>query len=246
VEQKNSIERKFYNEKAKELLLNLSEKELLYDPCATFPLRYKYFHSLFSDIKGKKVLDCGCGTGYHSVLCAKKGALVTAIDISEEMLKISKMRAKYNGVLDKIHFCLMSVEEMSFSKREIFDIVIGCGVLHHLQLELAGKRISEVLKKGGKAIFLEPLINSRLLLWIRSLIPVPCHESPGGGGLTYKDITTFGSFFRKTSIKHFLHIFTRIKIEKLESILDRIDSVLLLNFPSLRKLAGGVVIEYTR
>lgn len=248
VEKKNLIEQKFYNEKANSLLSNLDEKQLLYSSEEEFPARYKYFHSLFRDVHHKKVLDCGCGTGYHSVLCAKNGALVTGIDISEEMLKISAMRAKCNGVSDKIRFYLMPVERMSLNKGE-FDIVIGCGILHHLQLELAGEKISEVLKNGGKAVFLEPLINSRFFFWLRSLIPIPCHESPGGGGLTYQEISIFSNFFRETSIKtfHFLTRLTRLSgFERLERMLDKIDWVILGNFPLVRKFAGAIVIQCIR
>lgn len=245
VDKKNLIERKFYNEKAKLFLSTLDKKQLVCSPLEGFPLRHRYFCSLFVDIKGKKVLDCGCGMGYYSVLCAKRGALVTAIDISEEMLKISKIRAKLNGVGNKIRFYCMSVERMSFTKEEKFDVVIGCGALHHFQLELAGKNISKTLKKGGKAIFLEPLIGSRFLFWFRSFFPVPCEESPGGGGLTYEEIAMFSKFFSKTSIKTF-HFFTRLKLAKLEQVFEKIDSIMLWNFAFTKKLAGAVVIQCIR
>ncbi len=57
---------------------------------------------LLEHIKNKKILDLGCGTGRYSITLAKKGAIVTAIDFSEEMLAVAKKNAKKENV--KINF----------------------------------------------------------------------------------------------------------------------------------------------
>src|SRR3990167_9283383 len=54
---------------------------------------------LLGDVKGKKILDFGCGTGIYAKLLTKKGAIVKGFDISEEMLKIAKQE---NPKLDLI------------------------------------------------------------------------------------------------------------------------------------------------
>lgn len=45
-------------------------------------------------VSGKKVLDIGCGTGLLSAMLAKKGAHVTGIDLSAEMLEVASQRAE--------------------------------------------------------------------------------------------------------------------------------------------------------
>lgn len=49
--------------------------------------------SLIGNVKGKKMLDAGCGHGYYSLLLAKKGPRVTGIDISEKMIELAKKDA---------------------------------------------------------------------------------------------------------------------------------------------------------
>ena len=48
----------------------------------------------FERWKGKKVLEVGCGIGTDTINFARGGALVTAVDLSEESLKIARQRAK--------------------------------------------------------------------------------------------------------------------------------------------------------
>jgi len=45
-------------------------------------------------VKGRDLLDVGCGTGRHAVLLSEKGFKVTGIDLSPEMLKIARRRSK--------------------------------------------------------------------------------------------------------------------------------------------------------
>ncbi len=49
------------------------------------------------ELKGKKVLEIGCGSGLLSILCSKKGAEMTAVDISPQAGAITKENAEKNG-----------------------------------------------------------------------------------------------------------------------------------------------------
>nr|WP_130859859.1 methyltransferase domain-containing protein [Gracilibacillus phocaeensis] len=44
---------------------------------------------LLGDVKGKRILDAGCGEGYLSRKLAQSGAKVTAVDYAERMLEIA-------------------------------------------------------------------------------------------------------------------------------------------------------------
>ncbi len=50
------------------------------------------------DLRDKLVLEIGCGTGFLSVLMAKKGAVVTATDVNQEAVEISRANAHTNNV----------------------------------------------------------------------------------------------------------------------------------------------------
>src|SRR6266850_789952 len=49
-----------------------------------FPLEYAY--ALLGDVRGRTVLDFGCGSGQNSLLLARRGAEVIGVDISESLL----------------------------------------------------------------------------------------------------------------------------------------------------------------
>lgn len=67
------------------------------------------------------------------------------------------MNAEFNDVADKTNISIMSVQDLEFDDN-MFDYAVGLGALHHLNLDLAGKELSRVLKPGGAAIFVEPRI----------------------------------------------------------------------------------------
>jgi ubiquinone/menaquinone biosynthesis C-methylase UbiE len=53
----------------------------------------------FSEIKpGERVLDIGCGTGDQAIYFAKKGAIVTGIDINPKMIELALTRKKKEGL----------------------------------------------------------------------------------------------------------------------------------------------------
>lgn len=67
----------------------------------------KHIKLIFDNVKifpGFNVLDMACGAGRHAILLAKKGLSVTAVDLSENLLKIAKQTAdKENLHIDFIH-----------------------------------------------------------------------------------------------------------------------------------------------
>lgn len=81
---------------------------------------------------GRRVLEIGCGIGTDTVNFARAGALVTAVDLSEESLALAKRRAAVMGVADKVTFHHANAEALSQSVPvEPYDLVYSFGVLHH-------------------------------------------------------------------------------------------------------------------
>jgi len=112
---------------------------------------WKIFYSP-EEVKGKSVLDAGCGTGIFSIIFSRNGASqVTGIDISEGSLETAR-RLKENFKLDNAVFKKADMLALPFPN-ERFDIVWAWGAVHHTLDPL--KAISElmrVLKPSGSLV----------------------------------------------------------------------------------------------
>jgi|GEM_PF-2522587 len=147
-----------------------------------------------------RVLDCGCGHGVLSVLLAKLGVQVTAVDISPNSIKITRRLAYANEVGEKIDLLVAALEHLPF-KDGRFDYVFGTRVLHHVDIMSAGVQLSRILKAKGGGIFWECTEKNPILRFarkhIRRLISMPKfgtkHEHP----LTKEEIDSLGRNFGK-------------------------------------------------
>lgn len=92
----------------------------------------KQYESILNFVEPEiRVLDAGCGEGVLAVLMAKKGAIVTACDISQPNIEKSKIYAREEGVDDRIDFLVADSENLPF-KDNSFDLVVSSHVLEHL------------------------------------------------------------------------------------------------------------------
>jgi len=110
--------------------------------------------SLIGDVTHKRVLDAGCGYGYYSVLLAKKGAMVTGIDISEKMIELAKNNADKASV--ECQFLVCDMQDLSMLASNTFDMVISSIVVSHLDdIRKAFSEVFRVLKCNGIFAFSE-------------------------------------------------------------------------------------------
>ena len=123
------------------------------------------------DIAGQKILDYGCGRGYESLTYMKHGAIVHGIDISPVYIEDAHRSAKIAGFNKRqFSFHVMDAHSLRFKDCE-FDLVIGCGILHHLDIDIALGEIHRVLKPYGRVLLQEPLLDNPLLKLFRRLTP---------------------------------------------------------------------------
>ncbi len=120
----------------KEIYKNYSDKIFDKRFNSRFPIRrYVHRQQYYSILKyiqpGQNVLDAGCGEGVLSILMAKKGANVTACDISHPNIENAKTIAKKDGLDRKIKFIKADAENLPFQDN-FFDVVISSHVLEHL------------------------------------------------------------------------------------------------------------------
>ena len=148
-----------------------------------------YFNLIGKDIKGRKVLEYGCGPGSQAFELARKGAFVSAIDISDVAIDLTKKKAIEEGL--NIECQVMDAENLKFIDHT-FDLICGSGILHHLDLKASYREISRTLKSSGKAVFFEPLGHNPIINFYRKLTPKMRTEDEHP--LLMKDIKLADSF----------------------------------------------------
>jgi ubiquinone/menaquinone biosynthesis C-methylase UbiE len=102
---------------------------------------------LTGDVRGMDVLDVGCGTGYLSRKLKDRGADVTGIDLSEEMIRIAQ--AKHPDITFHVDSC----SELSSLASDSFDLAVANYVLMDTpDLEGTMQALQRVLKRGGRVV----------------------------------------------------------------------------------------------
>lgn len=106
--------------------------------------------SLLSEVKDKSVLDAGCGPGTYTDWLLERGASVTAIDYSDEMIALVKDR-----VGDKARVIKANMNErLEFLEDEEFDMVLSSMALHYLRdWRHIFNEFNRVLKTKGEIVF---------------------------------------------------------------------------------------------
>lgn len=105
---------------------------------------------MLPDFAGKRVLDLGCGFGWHCIYAVEHGATcVTGIDISEKMLEEARKR----NSSPLIEYKCMAIEDFDFQPNS-YDVVISSLTFHYLEsFENISCKINTCLKSGGSFVF---------------------------------------------------------------------------------------------
>jgi tRNA (mo5U34)-methyltransferase len=90
-----------------------------------------------ADLDGWTVLDIGCNAGFYSFELAKRGALVTGIDVGPHYLAQAKWLAAELGLEDRVRFERMQVYDLAHTPEQ-YDLVLFMGVFYHLRYPMLG------------------------------------------------------------------------------------------------------------
>jgi SAM-dependent methyltransferase len=209
-------------------------------------------------VRGRDVLDCGCGHGILSILLARRGARVRAFDITPEVVERARELARANSVDRSIEFAEGAVENLPYASAT-FDAVMGTRILHHVEIAPAAREIWRVLKPGGRAVFWEPTCRDPFMRCLRSIyrrIPlIPRAGTEFEHPLTRQEVDTLSATFGGNLEQHgapfffFSHVLLvtglrRVKLlRQIGTALDRgIDAV----FPVYRRWSYHQILVLTK
>jgi len=106
--------------------------------------------SFLPELKGKRILDAGCGPGFYSNYMIEQGAQVTAIDFNEEFVRLTEERTGHRVRALQADLA----EPLAFASDASFDLVVCILVLHYLQDWLPTLReFHRVLTPEGQLVF---------------------------------------------------------------------------------------------
>ncbi len=150
-------------------------------------------------LAGKKLLDIGAGLGESSVYFALRGATVTVVDISPQMVATAlalgrKFRVELVGIVS-------SAEHLNLPA-DAYDIVYAANTIHHVQNRASlFEQVSRALKPGGKFFSYDPLAYNPLInLYRRMATEV---RTPDESPLKTRDIRLAGRYFEGVQHREF-------------------------------------------
>jgi SAM-dependent methyltransferase len=120
----------------------------------------RYITAWLGDVRGRRVLDLGCGAGEAAVYFALRGADVTAVDLSAGMLEVTRRVADRYGVA--VHCRRQNAERLTFDANT-FDIVYAANLLHHVDLDTCLAEAGRVLKPDGRFVSWDPLRHNPII-----------------------------------------------------------------------------------
>lgn len=116
------------------------------------PVRLAWIEDV-AGLKGKRVLDMGCGGGLLSEAMAVRGATVTGLDMSGDSLTIARLHVLESPALH-VAYCETTAEEMALASPHAFDVVTCMELLEHVpDPARLVSACATLVKPGGSVLF---------------------------------------------------------------------------------------------
>jgi 2-polyprenyl-6-hydroxyphenyl methylase/3-demethylubiquinone-9 3-methyltransferase len=146
------------------------------------PLRLHYIEQNSGGLKGKKVIDIGCGGGILSESIARQGAKVTGIDMGEAPLSVAELHSLEMGI--DIDYQKITAEEIADQQEGQYDIVTCMEMLEHVPApSLVIAACSKLVKPGGHVFFSTINRNPKAFVlaiigaeYVLNMLPKGTHE----------------------------------------------------------------------
>ena len=115
------------------------------------PLRLDWIDGL-APLRGRRVLDVGCGGGILAESMVRRGARVTGIDLASKPLKVAQLHAM-SGDVQGLEYVETSAEELAVQRPGAFDTVTCMEMLEHVPRPDSVVRACATLARPGAHLF---------------------------------------------------------------------------------------------
>nr|WP_315478440.1 bifunctional 2-polyprenyl-6-hydroxyphenol methylase/3-demethylubiquinol 3-O-methyltransferase UbiG [uncultured Rhodoferax sp.] len=146
------------------------------------PLRLDWIQS-FAPLQGMKALDVGCGGGILADSMARKGAMVTGIDLSSKALRVAQLHA-LEAQTPNVAYREVSAESLAAEQPSEFDVVTCMEMLEHVPDPASIVQACSTLVKPGGWVFFSTLNRNAMAFfqaivgaeYVLGLLPRGTHE----------------------------------------------------------------------
>jgi 2-polyprenyl-6-hydroxyphenyl methylase / 3-demethylubiquinone-9 3-methyltransferase len=146
------------------------------------PLRLDWIDAM-APLRGRRVLDVGCGGGILAEAMARRGAQVTGIDLAAKPLKVAKLHAIDAGV-QGVEYLEVSAEDLASQRPGTFDTITCMEMLEHVPQPESVVRACATLARPGAHLFFSTIHrNTKAFLYaivgaehVLRLLPKGTHE----------------------------------------------------------------------
>ncbi len=149
--------------------------------------------------RARTVLEYGCGDEIMAFDLSHVARQVTGIDISDVAIQQAERIAAHRN-LPNVNFHVDNAEDMHLADASV-DVVVGSGIIHHLDIPKSVQELRRVLRPGGVAIFAEPLGHNPAVNWYRNRTPEL--RTPDEHPLLVKDLRYMAKAFSSSRVRYF-------------------------------------------
>jgi len=159
----------------------------------------KFILSRIGPLAGKSLLDIGSGLGESSVYFALRGANVTVVDISPEMVETARRLGRKFGV--ELQGIVSGAEDLNLAP-ESYDLIYVANTIHHIHNRARlFEQMSAALKPGGKFFSYDPLAYNPLINIYRRMATAV--RTPDEAPLTTGDVRLARQYFSNVQHREF-------------------------------------------
>lgn len=131
------------------------------------PLRLAYIDG-YASLKGKQVVDVGCGGGILTEALTQAGATTLGVDLAEKSLKIAQLHALETELAGVSYRCV-SVEDLAAEQAGQYDVVVCMEMMEHVPDPASVIRSCAQLAKADGWVFFST-INRNPKAYFQSIV----------------------------------------------------------------------------